>query len=121
MDPMTKPDAIGITGSISTSVGKLSVAAPKPPKLTPDPLDPALVLTHGDLIALGKVMRKNVTDRETLLAAIASLNAVSVEGVQVTLEPRLLQRLKTRCLDKPNFPNWLAEVVVKQLHDFAGW
>jgi hypothetical protein len=96
---------------------------PKPmlkPK-EPAPDDPALVLTHADMVGLSKLMKRSVKDRDTLLAAITSLNAVSVEGVQVTLEPRLLQRLKTRCLDKPNFPSWLAEVVVKQLHDFAGW
>jgi hypothetical protein len=91
----------------------------KPKEPVPD--DPALVLTHADLIGLSTLMKRHVKDRDSLLRAISSLNAVSVEGVQVTLEPRLLQRLKTRCLDKPNFPNWLAEVVVKQLHDFAGW
>lgn len=90
-------------------------------KREPDPLDPALVLTHGDLIGISKLIRRNVTDRDTLLSAITSMNTVNVEGVPVALEPRLLQRLKSRCLDKPNFQHWLAEVVVKQLHDFAGW
>lgn len=99
-----------------------AMTAVKPPKAKGAAADdPALVLTHGELQQLGRQMRKNVTDKETLLAAIASLNTLSVDGVPVTLEPRLLQRLKSRCLDKGNFPQWLAEVVVKQLHDYAGW
>ena len=87
----------------------------------PDPLDPAMVLTFADISLIGKMMRKNLSGKEDLLATIASLNMVSVEGVAVTLEPRLLQRLKSRCLDKDRFSGWLAEVVVKQLHDYAGW
>lgn len=87
----------------------------------PDLLDPALVLTHGDLLMLSKQMRKNVHDRDSLLAAITNLNRFTVEGMPVTLEPRLLERLKSRCQDKPNFQKWLEETVVMQLHDFAGW
>jgi hypothetical protein len=83
--------------------------------------DPAVVLTVGELQALGKLMRRNLADKESLMAAICMLNEVSVEGATIRLEPRLLQRLKTRCLDKPNFPRWLSEVIVRQLHDFVGW
>lgn len=101
-----------------------AVKAPRPqsqPKLAIDPLDPAVVLSHGDLAALSKMMKRNVFNRDELLAAIASLNTVNVEGIPIVLEPRLLQRLKSRCLDKPNWPQWLAASVVKQLHDLAGW
>lgn len=87
----------------------------------PDLLDPALVLTHADLLMLSKQMRKNVHDKDSLLAAIANLNRFTVDGMSVTLEPRLLERLKSRCLNKPNFQKWLEETVVMQLHNFAGW
>lgn len=93
----------------------------KPKTKEPDPLDPALVLTHADLVALSKQMRKHVHDKPTLLAAIATLNRFTVDEMPVVLEPRLLERLKSRCQDKANFAKWLADVVVMQLHDYAGW
>ncbi len=86
-----------------------------------DPLDPACVLTFSDLDIVGRLLKKHITDKESLLQAIAATATVSVEGVAVVLEPRLLQRLKSRCLDKPNWPKWLAETCVRQLHDFAGY
>ena len=91
----------------------------KPPE--PDPLDPALVLTVQDLTELSGITRKLVIDKETLFAAVAALSAVTVEGIEIPLEYRLLTRLKSRCLDKENFPRWLRETIIRQLHDFAGW
>lgn len=95
--------------------------SPKMSRKPPSPEDPAVVLTNDDLIQLSKVARRNITDKESLFASVILLNTVRVEGVDVALEPRLLQRLKTRCLDKEAFPGWLREVIVKQLHDYAGW
>jgi hypothetical protein len=83
--------------------------------------DPAVILTVEDMALLSARLRRNVMDKEQLLAAIAALNSLSIEGAEVVLEPRLLERLKSRCLDKPNFPKWLSEVIVKQLHDYVGW
>ncbi len=91
------------------------------PKLQPDPEDPAVVLTHGELAAIGTLLKKNLQDKDALLKAIQGAASVTVEGAVVILEPRLLQRLKSRCLDKGNFPNWLREVILNQLHDYAGW
>ena len=95
--------------------------AKKAKSSTPDPLDPAVVLTLGDLDAIGLSLRRRITDRETLLLAISDAAAVNLEGIPITLEPKLLTRLKSRCLDKENFARWLREVVVRQLHDYAGW
>lgn len=99
------------------------MTAIKPPvKLKPpEPDDPAVVLTFADLTEIGLLLKKNLRDKETLVKAIQAASSVSVEGASITLESRLLQRLKTRCLDKGNFHNWLKEVVVKQLHDYAGY
>lgn len=99
----------------------ITKSAPKAKPPEPDPLDPALVLTFADLQELGAICRTHLTDRESIVKAMTLLSTVSVEGVKVTLEPRLLSRLKSRCLDKPNFPKWLAQTIVTQLHDYAGW
>ncbi len=99
------------------------MTATKPPvkPKPPGPEDPAVVLTVAELAVLGSLLRRNLKDKEDLFKAVQATTSVTVEGAVVILEPRLLQRLKSRCLDKPNFPNWLRDVVIKQLHDYAGW
>ena len=92
-----------------------------------EPLAPAAVLTHGDVAEIARLLSRNFTldnsnaIKEELIAAVRSLTSMSVEGVEIKLEPRLLQRLRTRCLKGNDFPGWLREVVIKQLHDYAGW
>jgi hypothetical protein len=100
----------------------------KPPaKIEPSPQSAAVVLTYADLMDLGSILGSNISIATPYLAKtelfnrIRELTTISVEGVPITLEPRLLMRLKSHCLDKPNFDKWLKEVVVKQLHDYAGW
>lgn len=87
----------------------------------PDPLDPALVLTVEDLNGLSAITKMRITDKASLFFAVTALVAVSVEGIEVPLEYRLLTRLQSRCLDKGNFPRWLREIIIRQLHDYAGW
>ncbi len=87
----------------------------------PDQDDPAVVLTYADLDSISRMLRKNLSNKEALLQAISSMVSINVEGVLVPLDPRLLSRLKSRCLDKPNWTRWLVEVVTKQLPDYAGF
>lgn len=99
------------------------MTASKPPvkPKPPEPDDPAAVLTVAELAYLGRLLGRNLKDKEALLKAVKATTTLTVEGVPVTLEPRLLERLKSRCLDKNNFSGWLKDVVIKQLHDYAGW
>lgn len=83
--------------------------------------EPVVTLTSDDLLTISKLVRRNVTDYESLMASLVLLNTVMVDGIPVRLEARLLQRLKSRCLDKERFPQWLSELVVRQLHDAVGW
>lgn len=95
---------------------------PKLKRQEPDPQDPAVVLTYADLDLISRSLRKTlITNQDELMAAISSVTSINVEGVPVTLEPKLLMRLKSRCLDKAAWPGWLKDVVTKQLHDYAGW
>lgn len=84
-------------------------------------LNQTVILTHEDMLDIGRMLHRNISDKDSLLAAISALNSVNVEGQTVRLEPGLLTRLKSRCLDKGRFGPWLAETIVKQLHDYAGW
>ena len=83
--------------------------------------EPVMVLTTEDMIAIGRLCHKNILDKPQLFQAILELTTITVDGVLITLEPKLLMRLRTRCLDKPNWSKWLAETIVRQLHDYAGW
>lgn len=102
------------------------MSAAKTP-LKPNPLSSAVVLTYADVETLSGLMGKNIYSQDPaeiksqLLHQIGELTTFTVEGVPITLEPRLLTRLKSRCLDKPNFDKWLREIVIRQLHDYAGW
>jgi hypothetical protein len=93
----------------------------KPVKKSRGLEDPALVLTFADLNQIGSMCGKNIATLEQLIAAVRELNTVTVNGQAIQLEPKLLTRLKSRCIAKDRFPQWLEEIVVKQLHDFAGW
>ncbi len=90
----------------------------KPPEPSPD--DPAAVLTYGEMAEVSRLLGKHLKDKDALIKAIHTATTISVQGVPVTLEHRLLTRLKSRCLTN-DFPSFLKEVVIKQLHDYAGY
>lgn len=98
------------------------MTATKPPvKLKPpEPDDPAVVLTVAELSQISALLRRNLHDKEGLLQAIRIASTFKLDGISINLEPRLLQRLKTRCLVK-DFPGFLRDVIIKQLHDYAGY
>ncbi len=86
-----------------------------------DESSPAVILLSDDLREISPLVGMNVASREELIEAIQKLATVTVEGAQITLEPGLLIRLKTRCLDKARFPEFLAKTVRDGLHSYVGW
>lgn len=82
--------------------------------------DTAITLTQDDVNRLSALVGRNILTRDDLISQVAFLTCVTVDGVQIPLEPGLLSRLKSRCYRTP-FPDFLRQTVVKQLHDFAGW
>lgn len=90
----------------------------KPPE--PSSEDPAAVLTFGEMAEIGSLLGKHLKDKDALIKAIHHATTISVEGAKITLEHRLLTRLKSRCLTN-DFPQFLREVIIRQLHDWAGY
>lgn len=80
----------------------------------------AVILSPDDVIDISKSLGKNIQSAEDLKERCAQVTTLRVDGVEVTLEPRLLMRLKSRCIHR-DFKDFLKEVVVKQLHDYAGY
>ena len=82
---------------------------------------PAVALTREDLIELSLLLRVNLQTKDELFLACQRLSTINVEGQEISLEPRLLQRLHSRCARNQDFGPWLKSVVVKCLHDYVGW
>ena len=87
--------------------------------LQPEPH--AMALTLADVQTIGHALRKNFRDKDDLITSICDSVSISVEDVTISLEPRLLQRLQSRSLDKSSWDKWLSDLVVRGLHDFSGY
>ncbi len=82
----------------------------------------AFSLTQEDLNALAPLLGRNVQTKSELLRAVGMLTSISVDGAQITLEPGLLARLKTRAsANRAAFPEFVRKTVIDQLHGFVGW
>lgn len=87
--------------------------------LSPDP-PPVIELTQADLNQLAPYLGRNLRTKEDLMIAISNLSTVNCEGVEIILEPGLLQRLKSRCIRRA-FPGYLQETIKRLLHSEVGW
>lgn len=88
-------------------------------------LDPprtsGMTLTDEQVHQLSKLVGLNVTTPEALIDRVRMMSQISVNGVPVTLEPGLITRLRSRCLDKSRFPEYVAGEVKRLLHGAVGW
>ncbi len=78
-----------------------------------------VILNTLDLAEISECLGRNISSRGDLLAALRSITTVTIEGSGVTLEPYLLNRLKSRC-HTPDFPGFLRRVIVEQLAGYCG-
>lgn len=69
--------------------------------------------------SLSRFLSQNVFTSQDLIEAVKRLSALNIEGLEITLEPRLLQRLKTRCV-RGNFDEWLRAEIIHMLNSFVG-
>lgn len=69
--------------------------------------------------ALDKLFGRNFGSADELVKAVAELVSISVDNVEVPLNPLLTKRLKSRCFGKP-FNQFLAERAIAGLEEFAG-
>jgi len=77
-------------------------------------------LDWDDLLAINKLVGRNIQTKEDLLAALKHATSISVNGVEVTLEPGLITRLKSRCI-RQDFDKFLHDRVIEWAHAFVGW
>jgi len=82
-----------------------------------------LMLSKADLAELTKLLGRNIADADDLLLAARNVTTLSVNGLEegdITLEPYLLNRLKSRCHPTEYFPKFVRERVKELLAGYAG-
>ena len=77
-------------------------------------------LTPEQVLELSVLLGRNVNDRRDLIKAVRNLSTISVDGLALTLEPYLLNRLKSRCHPTEEWGVFLRRVIVEQLNAYAG-
>lgn len=76
-------------------------------------------LDAEDLKDLSKALGRNVQTKTELLNAADRVTGMSVDGVDVYLEPMLLSRLKSRCVHQ-EWKNFIHEQTIRCLREYAG-
>jgi|SRR6185312_1428096 len=90
------------------------------PASTEDETEGALLLTKDDTRLLSSYLGRNIQSRSDLLQAAQKVSTINVNGREITLEPALLQRIKSRCI-RADFPLFLEATIKGLLHSFVGW
>lgn len=76
-----------------------------------------------DAEELSKYLGRNISSSIDLVSAarnVATLRINGMESAPITLDPYLLNRLRSRCHPTTDFPKFVREQVVKLLSDFCG-
>jgi hypothetical protein len=100
----------------------MSAAQPPPlPKAGvtfPKASDVKFRLTPEDVAELNQLTRNNFQSKEEILQHARRMGTISVEGVEITLDPALLKRLETR--RQGPMDEYLRLLIRKQLESFVG-
>lgn len=68
---------------------------------------------------LSKALGINLHTASDLINRVEAMTSIRVNGVDITLEPALLHRLKSRAL-KQDLNDFLKVEIVRELHNFVG-
>jgi len=82
-----------------------------------------LMLSKEDLAQLTALLGRNIADADDLILAVRNVTTLSVKGLEegdITLEPYLLNRLKSRCHPTEYFPKFVRERVKELLAGYCG-
>ena len=92
----------------------------EPNVIPPQPKPRGFMMEPSDLRDISKLMGVNIATKQDLFIYAELLTTCSVEGTDIRLEPKLQQRLRSRCYGSKPFPEFIREVVLKALTDYAG-
>ena len=78
------------------------------------------MLSEKHLAELSTLLSANIMNATDLMRAARNVSTVSVQGIKVTLEPYLLDRLHSRCHPTDNFPDFLRARLLELLAGYCG-
>ena len=95
--------------------------APKPPVVLDKSEDAyvAMRLSTADVRELSKSLGLNINSSEMLVSRVKAMTALDIDGLEIVLEPALLQRLKSRCV-RQDFQQFLSNEITRQLRAYVG-
>ena len=91
------------------------------PKPTSEYVDThvGMELSVDDVHQLNSALGINLQSREQLVSRVKSMTSLNLDGLEVTLEPSLLQRLKSRCV-RQDFREFVSNEITRQLRAYVG-
>lgn len=78
-----------------------------------------IILSDSDRQTLEQLLGKNFNDAATLTGALHHALSISIDGLTITLPPRLLDRLRSRSLGM-DFDKFLSMLIQRQLEEYCG-
>lgn len=78
-----------------------------------------VVITDQERREIERLIAKNITTGQDLIASLIRLASVNVDGATLSLEPRLLERLQSRCIGM-SFDKFLELTIKRLLEEYAG-
>jgi hypothetical protein len=79
-----------------------------------------MMLDDEQLKELSSALGLNISSAAQLVSRVRSMTSFDLDGMQITLEPALLQRLKSRCVGRQDFCEFLSAEITRQLRAFVG-
>ena len=78
-----------------------------------------VTLDDSQLKDLSKSLGLNINSSEMLVSRVKAMTALDIDGLEIVLEPALLQRLKSRCV-RQDFQQFLSNEITRQLRAYVG-
>lgn len=78
-----------------------------------------IVLDDASRQKIEKLVGKNISNSDELVAIIESAVSVRVDGMEVPMTPQLLSRLNSRCIGVP-FDKFLPPLIKRMLEEYCG-
>lgn len=86
----------------------------------PTPKPKSLFLDDDQLKDLSRSLGLNINSPEQLVSRVKSMSSFDLDGMEISLEPALLQRLKSRCVGRQDFKEFVSAEITRQLRAFVG-
>jgi hypothetical protein len=89
------------------------------PQLTKVSSEKPVVLSDDERREIERLIAKNITTGQDLIAILRRILVIDLDGLDIELQPRLLERLKTRCIGV-SFDEFMKRTVKRLLEEHAG-